>query len=226
MLRKIILFDYERGLLYRNGRFERVLEPGAHWFFPSSTSIVRLDVRPRTVTVASQEILSADAVALRISVAATYAIADPYISVHASQNTHEALYLAVQLALRDAVSSLPLDQLLAGRQQIGSAVHAQTTPQAAALGLALQSVQIKDITLPGELKRVFAQVVAAQKEGQAALERARGESAALRNLANAARMLDNNPSLLQLRTLLAVSQNAGSSVVFHVPRPSDVTPSE
>lgn len=97
-------------------------------------------------------------------------------------------------------------------------------PNVEALGLQLLSATIKDITFPGELKRVFAQVVKAQKDGLAALEKARGESAALRNLANAAKLLENNPALLQLRLLQAVSESAGNTVVLGLPAQATLVP--
>src|SRR5208283_2216203 len=76
---------------------------------------------------------------------------------------------------------------------------------------------VKDIMFPGEMKKAFSQVVKAQKEGQAALERARGETAALRNLANAARIMEDNPNLLQLRALQSLTDSPGNSLVLGFP---------
>jgi hypothetical protein len=81
---------------------------------------------------------------------------------------------------------------------------------------------VKDIMFPGDLKKIFAQVVKAQKEGQASLEKARGESAALRNLANAAKMLEGNPALMQLRVLQSVDAGTGNTMVLGMP--SDMMP--
>jgi regulator of protease activity HflC (stomatin/prohibitin superfamily) len=92
-------------------------------------------------------------------------------------------------------------------------------PEAAKIGIAIHAVEVKDVMFPAELKRAFADVLKAKQEGQAALERARGESASLRNLANAARVLDGNPALMNLRVLqsLASAQNAGNTLVLGVP---------
>lgn len=89
--------------------------------------------------------------------------------------------------------------------------------KAADFGLRLITVSVKDIMFPGKLKEIFAQVVTARKEGLAALEKARGETAALRSLANAARMLEGNPNLLQLRLLQAVGESSGSTLVLGLP---------
>src|SRR4030067_2173938 len=86
--------------------------------------------------------------------------------------------------------------------------------KASELGVELLAVNIKDIMFPGELKNIYAQVVNARNEGLAALERARGESAALRNLANAAKLMENNPALFQLRLLQAVGSNSGNTIIL------------
>jgi regulator of protease activity HflC (stomatin/prohibitin superfamily) len=221
LFRRTVLFEYQRGLLYRNGVFQRVLTPGAYWHLVAASTITTVDLRPRIAAVPNQEILSADNISLKLSLAAQYAVADPAQAAHATQDYSEALYLLLQLALREQVSGVPVEQLLATRKTLGATILERVAPQAAAIGLSLTLVEVKDVTFPGELKRVFAQVVTAQKEGLATLERARGESAALRNLANSAKLLEQNPTLLQLRALLAVSQGSGNTVVFNVPQQPD-----
>lgn len=84
----------------------------------------------------------------------------------------------------------------------------------AALGLELRLISIKDLMLPGELKKLYAQIVQARQDGLVQLERARGETAALRSLTNAARLTHKNPSLLQLRSLQALEQSTGNT--FHI----------
>jgi SPFH domain/Band 7 family protein len=116
------------------------------------------------------------------------------------------------------VAAIPSDALLAQRVDIAAQLLARVQPQTATVGVTVHAVEIKDVMLPGDLKRAFAEVLKARQEGQAALERARGESAALRNLANAARVLENNPAPMNLRVLqsLSAAQNAGSTLVLGV----------
>jgi len=85
-------------------------------------------------------------------------------------------------------------------------------------------VNLKDITFPGDLKKIYSQVVLAQKEGQAALERARGETAALRSLANAAQLVSANPALMQLRLLQQVAASSGNTIILGVPATSNPIP--
>lgn len=213
-LRTVIVFEYQRGLLYRNGKFASLLEPGRHTHFAWNSEIKKIDIRVQYVTLAGQEVLSADNIGMKISLAASYKVTDPQLSINQVADFREALYLILQLDLRDVVGSLPVDDLLAKREEIGKAVFDRSVQKAADLGLELSMVNIKDIMFPGDLKNIFAQVVNARKEGLAALERARGESAALRNLANAARLLDGNPNLRLLRLLQTLENKSGNTIVL------------
>ncbi len=219
--RPIDILQHQRALRYRNGKFDRVLGSGRHWASRYFHHLQRVDMRLQFVTIAGQEVLSADNISLKISLAASYRIEDPYRSYNETANFQEALYLALQLQLRELVAALPIDDLLVKRREIGEALLAGAKPKAAEFGLALVSADIKDIMFPGELKNVFAQVVNARNEGLALLERARGESAALRNLANTARLLENNPALLQLRLLQTLHRGSNNSIILKMPENDD-----
>jgi len=127
-------------------------------------------------------------------------------------------------SVRAAVSAAEIETLLQNRAELGPQIL-QTCQQAAQqLGLKLDRVAIRDLTLPGDLKKIFAQVVKARQEGLAALERARGETAALRNLANAAQMLQRNPQLFQLRLLQVAGQQTGTTLIVGMPQGSAPIP--
>lgn len=216
-IRRTTILDYERGLRYVNGKFNNLLEPGLYWHSPLSTVIHTVDIRPRFISITGQEILSADGVTLKISLAARYEIADLVVATHQSQNFEQSLYLELQLALREIVSAADIDTVLQNRSEFSKKLLELTESKARALGLKLISAQIKDLTFPGRLKEVFAQVVTARKEGLAILEKARGETAALRNLANAAKLIEANPQLLPLRLVQSLGQSSGNSLVFGMP---------
>ena len=131
----------------------------------------------------------------------------------ASQDADEALYLAIQIALREIVGTLPVSGLVTGRSEIGSRLL-EAVRGLEDLGLALDALELKDVVLPGDLKRAQAEVLIARAEGLAALERARGETAALRSLANAARLVADTPALLQLRLLQQLAATSGHTVVI------------
>lgn len=214
LVRRSVIYEYQRGLLFKSGRYVSTLGPGAHIYFRPTHHLQLVDVRLLNVTIPGQEVLSADNVSIKISLAASYKVTDPYLAANKVVNVHEALYLLLQMNLRDVVGSLAIDDLLAKREEIGKQLLERSAAKAAEMGLELQFVNIKDIMFPGELKNIFAQVVNARKEGLAALEKARGETAALRNLANAANLLENNPSLMQLRVIQSLEKNSGNTVVL------------
>lgn len=214
---KKIVHEYEAGLLYRNGRLLRSTGAGVYRLCRFWSELRTIDIRRASVTVPGQEVLSADNVGLKVSVAVSYRVADPQRAVHTVSDYLAELYLTVQLAVRSTVAEAKIDEVLENRLQIGKKVLERVAPQAEAMGLELYSLDVKDVMFPGDLKKIFAEVVRAQKEGQAALERARGETAALRSLANAAKMLEGNPNLLSLRTLQAIASlgsSPGNTVVF------------
>jgi regulator of protease activity HflC (stomatin/prohibitin superfamily) len=213
-LRRVTVYEYERGLKYTNGRFRGLLQPGLYWHFPYFTTVIKLDVRPRSITIPGQEVLSSDSVGLKVSLAVTYQIADPDRAVNTIQDFQSALHLELQVALRIVIGSATIDELLERRNELGARLLEMTTEKCGAIGVQLQSVSIKDIMFPGALKSIFTQVVKAKKEGLAAVEKARGETAALRNLANAAELVERVPALLQLR---ALHSSEGSTILFGMP---------
>jgi regulator of protease activity HflC (stomatin/prohibitin superfamily) len=218
------VWEWEKGLKYFQGRFTGVVDPGRYWICTYNSSITCIDMRPRIVVTTGQEVLSADNIALKISVAIRYRVIDPVRAVHSQQHYEQAAYLLVQIAIREAVGGYPIDDLLEKRFEVDGILMARTGKQFDELGLELISVNIRDITFPGDLKKVFALAVKARKEGQAALERARGETAALRNLANAARLMEDNPKLLQLRTIQALSESSGNTLVLSMAGAQGVLP--
>lgn len=221
---KSTVLEYERGVKFTNGRLKGVLGPGAYWHFRGSTIIQRIDTRPSRVLVPGQEVLSADGVAIKASIVATLQITDVERVVMASDNYHAAIHTELQLALRAIAGRLPIEELLQKRAEIGAELKAIAGPALAALGIELQGASLRDLTFPGELKKIFAQVVKARQEGLAALEKARGETAALRNLANAAALIERNPSLMQLRALQVLAQQPGNTLVLGLQQGTPLIP--
>ncbi len=216
-VRRITILEYERGLKYAKGKFTSVVGPGQYWYMPVFTIIQKLDVRPRFVSITGQEVLSADGVTLKVSLAANFEITDPNIAINKVMSFQEALYLELQLALREIIGAADIDTVLSGRDDISKKLKELTESKITDLGLKLISVDLKDIMFPGKLKEIFAQVVSAKKESMAALEKARGETAALRSLANAAKMMEGNPNLMQLRLVQALGEASGNTLILGMP---------
>jgi regulator of protease activity HflC (stomatin/prohibitin superfamily) len=207
------------GLLYRHGKFAETLGAGRHVRWGRNVTVDPMDLRKTTLAIAGQEVLTADNVSLKISVLIGYQVTDPVKAAHESQSWHIDLHYAAQLALRAVVSGVAIEALLSQRLDIGKQLLAAVQPVAEKFGVTVHAAEVKDAMFPAELKRAFAETLKAKQEGQAALERARGEGAALRNLANAARVLEGNPALMNLRLIqsLTAAQNAGNTLVVGMP---------
>lgn len=207
------------GLLYHKGKFVETFGVGRHIRWSRHLSWNALDVRKASLLVAGQEVLTADSVGLKLSVLVTYQVVDPAKAAHETQHWQGDIHNAAQLALRVVVNGVSVEALLNKRLELGAQLLARVQPETAKIGINVTAVEVKDVMLPNDLKRAFAEVLKAKQEGQAALERARGESASLRNLANAARVLEGNPALQNLRLMqsLTAAQNAGNTLVFGVP---------
>ena len=208
-----IVFEYERALRFRRGRLRGLAGPGLYWHGPF-TRFQKIDVRPSRIAVSGQEVLTADGVAIKASIAATYQVADVERAVLGSDNYLVAIHTELQLALRAIASSQPIEQLLQQRGEIPVQLKEIAAPRLQAIGIDLQDAALRDLTFPGELKKIFTQVVKARQEGLATLEKARGETAALRSLANAASLIERNPSLMHLRALQILAQQPGNTLVL------------
>jgi regulator of protease activity HflC (stomatin/prohibitin superfamily) len=207
------------GLLYQRGKFVEVLSAGEHVRWGRKFTLGVADLRKTSLLVAGQEVLTSDNVGIKTSLLVTYQVTDPVKAAHETQNWQGDLYNAAQLALRAVAGGVTIEALLGQRLDIGAQLLARVQPDVTKVGINVTAIEVKDVTLPNDLKRAFSDVLKARQEGQAALERARGESASLRSLANAARVLEGNPALQNLRLMqsLTAAQHAGNTLVLGLP---------
>ncbi|MEZ4239925.1 MAG: slipin family protein [Myxococcota bacterium] len=204
--------QHERGLKYVQGRFEGLLPPGRHlfWSHPASrVTVTVMDQRLQQLTVSGQELMTRDKVTLRLTLTAEYAPSDVATQAHAVADLQGALYLAVQLAAREFVAGVTLDQLLEGREALTQYLEAQVVPRARAYGVDVSRVGVKDVILPGEMKALMNRVIEAEKQAAANVIARREEAAATRNLAQVARIMADNPVLMRLKELDALREMAG-----------------
>jgi len=177
----------------------RVLEPGRHRRARRAT-YRQVDLREQLLAVAPQEILTADGVQVRVSAAVRWTVADPVAWLVRAADPVGLVYLGTQVALRDAVAGLTLESVA----QRGSGVEAAALTAAVGsvarpVGVAVTEVVVKDVIVPAELRAATLELVTARQRGAAQLEAARAETAALRSLANGARLLDDHPALARMR---------------------------
>lgn len=225
----VTVWEWQAGLQFRNGRFERTVPPGRYvqgWLggAPGRT-VAGVGTGQRIQPVPLQEVLTADGFPLKLGAVVTWRVTDARAH-HAAQAGgvgQEGVHVAAQLALRALAGARTLDAVLAMRAD-PAALDAELRPAVAAAvaaqGGELEGVALRDFVLPAEVRRMVTEGERARREGLAALERARGEQAALRALANAARLLRGNPELQTLRTLQALSAapgRAAPTLVLGVP---------
>jgi len=200
--------EHHAGVLFADGRMDRVLAPGLHAFYRFNRELRAelVDLRLQTIEVSGQEILTRDKVALRINLAAGYHVTDVTTAFAKQAKPAEFLYRELQYGLRAAVGTRTLDELLENKGVIDEVVGRHAARAVEGFGLAVQSVGVKDIILPGEMKTILARVVEAEKSAQANVIRRREETAATRSLLNTARVMEDNPIALRLKELEALEK--------------------
>lgn len=205
----VVVQDHESALLHRHGKFQRELAAGRHRLWGSGYEIRRYDKRRSEFVIAGQEFLTADKAGLKVTAVAEYRIADALRYQTASANPLASLYHSAQIALRHCIGGQTVEAALERRGDLSAALVVEVQPAAESLGIVLERIAIKDLMIGGELKRVFTEGLTARQESLVTLEKARAEAAAIRTLANAARVFETHPALLQLKFLQALERAEG-----------------
>lgn len=195
--------DTAVGLLIVDGEYVRTLGPGVHayWRVARSVKVELADLRVQAMEVQGQEILTRDKVSLRANLTALWQVQDAVVARRAATNVVEYLYKALQFALREAIGTRTLDELLGAKSQLDREIETGVAERIQGLGVGVTSVGLKDLILPGEMREILNRVVQAEKVAQANLIHRREETAATRSLLNTARLMDENPTLLRLKEL-------------------------
>ena len=196
------------GLLIVDGCIARRLEPGlyAYWNFQGNVQVEVIDLRVQSLEVSGQELLTRDKVSLRVNLAASLRVVDPIAARSRVVRYVDFVYRELQYGLRKAVSAKSLDELLGDKASLDADIYAYVRGRVTDLGIEIQGVGVKDVILPGEMRDILNSVVQAEKAAQANVIRRREEANATRSLANTARLMDDNPTLLRLKELEALEK--------------------
>lgn len=198
------------GLLYVNGQLIKRLAPGQHgfWQFNHTVELKSFDCRTQLLEISGQEILSKDRVSLRINLSASIRVHDAELAARSVDKVDDYIYKTLQLALREAVGTKSLDDILLDKLYVNETVKELVAERLSNIGITLLSVGVKDIILPGEMKAILNQVVEAQKAAEANVIKRREETSATRSLHNTAKVMENNPTLMRLKELEALEKVA------------------
>lgn len=207
----ISVADGQASILFVDGEMKAKLAPGTHAFWtPGRTVQSKLvDLKRQSLEVTGQELLTRDRVTIRVNLAAEYRVTDPVKVVTETKDFAEALYRALQYAFRKTLGAMTLDQILENKVTVDVEAAEKVRTDMAALGVEVSEITLKDVILPGEMRDILNQVVAAQKEAEANVIRRREETNATRSLLNTAKVMAENPVMLRLKELEALETIAG-----------------
>lgn len=212
--------EYERGVKFCFGKFKKIMNPGWNIVLPIIESYKKIDIRTKVIDVPEQEVITKDNVSVKINAVIYYNIFDASKAILEVENFHYAVSQLAQTTMRNSVGSVTLDELLSCRDKISDTICKIVDKASDDWGVKVHDVELKDVSLPGEMKRVIAKVAEAEREKQAVITKAAGELEASKNLAEAATTLSQAPGALHLRTLATIndiSSDQSNTIIFAVP---------
>jgi len=215
-----VLKEYERGVMFTLGRFTGVKGPGVQLVLPVIQQMKKLELRTVVLNVPKQDVISRDNVSVKVSAVVYFRIVDPAQAVLQVANPWEATSQLAQTTLRSVAGQHELDEMLAQRDRLNAAIQQVLDANTAAWGMKVSNVEIKDIDLDETMIRAMARQAEAERARRAKIIHAEGEKQAAQTLAEAAKLLSNEPASLQLRylqTLADIANEKSSRIVFPLP---------
>lgn len=202
--------SYEKGILLIDGKFSKVLDTGVYYFWKNAVviSVLKADLRQLQLEVSGQEILTKDKAALRVNFYTQYKVIDIIKALIENKDYEKQLYILMQLALREFIGTLSLDEMLEKKESISAYVLATLKDKANNLGVEIRDCGVRDIILPGEMKEIMNQVLVAQKKAEANVIMRREETASTRSLLNTAKLMEENSMLFKLKEMEYVEKIA------------------
>ena len=209
-VRSYVVETYERGILIVGGKFVSILEGGTYYWWKNSISIqvAKADMRNVQLEVSGQEILTKDKANIRLNGVVQYRITDIVKALHENKDCDRQVYILLQLALREYIGGMTLDELLDKKDSIGDFIMKNASEKVADLGIEIKSFGIRDVILPGDMKDIMNQVLMAEKKAQANIIMRREETASMRSLLNTAKLMEENETLWKLKEMEYVEKIA------------------
>jgi regulator of protease activity HflC (stomatin/prohibitin superfamily) len=215
-----VLREYERGVVFRLGRVIDQRGPGLIFLRPGIDRMVRVSLRTVTLQIPAQEVITRDNVPARVTAVAYYRVIDSTKSVIEIEDVLTATKQIAQTTLRSVLGKADLDALLSDRESLNEHLQQIIDDQTEPWGVKVTTVEIKDVEIPDRMQHAMARQAEAERERRAKIINAEGEFQAAARLSDAADVISRNPVTIQLRylqTLIEVSGNQSSTIVFPLP---------
>lgn len=209
-VRQVKIEPSEKGVMFVDGAFAKVLEAGNYVWWKNATSIAvsKVDMRLTTTEIVGQEILTKDKAQIRINFSVQYQVVDILKTILENKEFEKQLYTLMQLALRAYIGQLTLDELMDNKTAISTHVMEETAAQVQTLGVKIFNSGVKDVILPGDIREIMNQVLVAEKRAQANIITRREETASTRSLLNTAKLMEDNAMLFKLKEMEYVEKIA------------------
>jgi len=215
-----IVQEYERGVRFTLGRFSGVINPGLRFVIPIFQTWQKVDVRVKVIDVPDQDAITKDNVSIKVNAVLYFRVLDPEKAIIQVEHYGYAVSQLAQTTMRDVVGEVSLDDLLSKRDSVSSKIRLIVDKATDPWGIKVESVELKHVELPEDLKRVIGKEAEAEREKRAVIIKASGEVIAADNMAKAAKMLATGPGALHLRTLQSIndlSSDKSNTVIFAIP---------
>lgn len=215
-----VVSEYERGVRFTLGKYSGMMMPGLRIVFPIFQTWQRVDIRTKAIDIPEQEAITKDNISVRVNAVLYFKVEDAKAAIIQVEHFGYAVSQLAQTTMRNAVGEITLDELLANREDVSHRIQAILDKATSAWGIDVSGVDLKDIELPNEMKRVIAQGAEAEREKRAVIIKAEGEVKAADNMAKAAKTLSGSPGALHLRTLQSlneISSDPSTKIIFAVP---------
>jgi len=198
--------EYQRGVVFRLGRFHLIKGPGLYWIIPLIDRQRLVDIRTRTVAIEQQETITSDSVTIKVNAVLWYRIVDPEKAIIFIENYAAAVYQVALTSLRNIIGQHALDEVLKERDKINGKLRSIVDGATVPWGVTIEMVEMKDVEIPEGMQRAMAREAEAIREKRARLIKADAEAEAAEKLASAAHIIMENPAALELRRMQMVSE--------------------
>ncbi len=215
-----ILYEYERGVIFRLGRLSGTKGPGFKWIIPGIDKMIKISLRVITMDVPPQDVITKDNVSLKVNAVVYFKVVEPEKAIIKVENYLYATSQLAQTTLRSVLGQVELDELLAEREKLNLKLQDVIDKHTDAWGIKVTLVEVKYVDLPQEMQRAMARQAEAERERRAKVILAEGEFQASTKLSEASDILSKNPMALQLRylqTMLEMSSEKSSTIVLPLP---------